>query len=115
MVVRLIVVRRHVDERRALARPLLLGHQPIGDHLLAQRRLELPGVAPLSWIAVLEPENARGDVGRDVLAVRRLGDVALLSACSRMCRTGCSGPRPRTWTRFWTQRRESLSDKLSAE
>ena len=25
------------------------------------RVLELPGVAPMSWIAVLEPENARGD------------------------------------------------------
>jgi len=37
-------------------------------------------VAPASRVTVLEPEDAGGDVGRHVLDVRRLGDVAVLVA-----------------------------------
>jgi hypothetical protein len=33
----------------ALPDPLLLGHRPVADDVLAERVLELPGVAPLSW------------------------------------------------------------------
>jgi hypothetical protein len=40
----------------------------------------LPGVASVSRVAVLEPEDAGGDVGRHVLDVRHLGDVAVLVA-----------------------------------
>jgi transposase len=48
--------------------------------LLAERVLELPGVAPVSWVAVLQPEDARGDVGRHVLAVRHPRHLAVLVA-----------------------------------
>jgi hypothetical protein len=46
--------------RRALADPRLLGHRAVADDVLAERVLELPRVAPLSRLAVLEPEDARG-------------------------------------------------------
>ena len=74
------VLRRDVDQRRALLRPGLFGHRFIRYQILAERVLELPGVAPVRRVAVLQPEDARGQVGRNVLLVRQLGDVAVLVA-----------------------------------
>jgi hypothetical protein len=61
-----------VHHRRPLADPLLLGHWLVADQVLAECVRDLPGMAPMSWIAVFEPEDARGDVGRHVLAVGRV-------------------------------------------
>ena len=55
-------------------------HGLIGDDVLTERVLELPGIAPARRVAVLQPEDARGQVGRNVLLVRQLGDVAVLVA-----------------------------------
>jgi hypothetical protein len=54
-----------VDHGRTLPGPFLFGHRPIADHVLAQQRArELLAVYPVLRIAVLQPEDARGDVGR---------------------------------------------------
>ena len=45
----------------------------------AEHVLHLPGVAPVSWIAVLEPEDMRREIGGNVLAVRHARHLAVLS------------------------------------
>jgi hypothetical protein len=55
----LLVVRRHVDQRRALPDPLLLGRRLVGDHVLAEVVVDLPAVAPVRRVAVLQPEDLR--------------------------------------------------------
>jgi len=52
----------------------------VADHILASDVFELPRIAPVRRVAVLEPEDAGGDVERHVLDVRHLGDVAVLVA-----------------------------------
>jgi hypothetical protein len=49
-----------------------LGERLIAYDILAGDVLELPGVAPTSWVAVLEPEDLRRDVRRHVLDDRTL-------------------------------------------
>jgi hypothetical protein len=60
--------------------PLLLNHWPVRDDVPAKHVLVLPGVAPVSWVAILKPKDAGGDVGRNVLDVGRLDDFAVLPA-----------------------------------
>jgi hypothetical protein len=44
----------------------------------AEHVLHLPGVAPVSWIAILEPEDMRREIGGNVLAVRHARHLAVL-------------------------------------
>jgi hypothetical protein len=81
---------RDVDHRRALLGPFLDGHRSIRDDVLAERVLELPGVAPVSRVAVLQPEDARGDVRRHVLAVRHPRHLAVLVAKDLERATACA-------------------------
>jgi hypothetical protein len=46
----------------------------------AEHVLHLPGVASVSWIAVLEPEDMRREIGGNVLAVRHGRHLAVLVA-----------------------------------
>jgi hypothetical protein len=72
--------RRDVDDRGALPDPLLRGHRSIADDVLADRGLNLPGVAPALRIALLQPEDLRSDVGRHVLDDRHARHLAVLVA-----------------------------------
>jgi hypothetical protein len=65
-----LLLRRHVDRLGALRDPLAVTHRLVADDVLADRGLDLPGVAPAIWPAVLEPEDARGIRWRHVLNVR---------------------------------------------
>jgi hypothetical protein len=69
-----------VNHRGTLARPLLLGHRPIADQILAQHVLELLAVAPVLPVSVLESENSGSDIGHDVFTIRHLGDATVLVA-----------------------------------
>jgi hypothetical protein len=60
-----------VDHGRSLPDPLLLGHRLVADHVLAGDVLDLPGVAPVSRVAVLEPEDLSRDVRRHALDDRQ--------------------------------------------
>jgi hypothetical protein len=44
----------------------------LSTHVLAGDVLELPGVAPVRRVAVLQPEDRRGRVRRHVLDIRRV-------------------------------------------
>ena len=103
-----------VDHRRPFLRPLLLGHGPVADDVLAQHVLELR-VAPVLRVAVLQPKNTRRDIGRHVLdvgrvhgflAVRRhedlhgfvvIADSTLVERTlrARACRAAAAAPAPK--------------------
>jgi hypothetical protein len=80
------VGRLGVDHHGTLPDPLVLRQGAIRDHVLAGDVLELPGVAPVRRVAVLQPED-RSNVGwRHVLDVRRvercMAALASTSACA---------------------------------
>jgi hypothetical protein len=80
------VGRLGVDHHGTLPDPLVLRQGAIRDHVLAGDVLELPGVAPVRRVAVLQPED-RSNVGwRHVLEVRRvercMAALASTSACA---------------------------------
>jgi hypothetical protein len=64
--------RLDVEHISSLSSPFLLGHRLVRDDVLAEHVLELPFVTPMLWVAVLEPEDARRDIGRHMLDVRRV-------------------------------------------
>ena len=68
----MIFLQRTVDHVGSLARPLLFRHRRIADDVLPEHVRDILHVAPVLRVAVLQPEDARRDVGRHVLDVRRV-------------------------------------------